>query len=63
MIDECDTPEDNAIDAGRYRSLRKLATVDGLLEAFVALNQLDYVHDTAKFDAIVDSMKVPGWKL
>jgi hypothetical protein len=46
---ECD-----AADAARYRQLRDIAVKRGGLEAFVAMNQLDHMHDADEFDAVVN---------
>lgn len=43
-------------DAKRYRAMREIALNPSLgLEAFVALNQLDFVSNAAEFDEAVDT--------
>lgn len=43
-------------DAERYRKLRGFALNGGNLEAYVAINQLDYILDSDKFDTTVDNI-------
>jgi hypothetical protein len=42
-------------DAERYRWLRAGAGGGGTLEAFVALEQLDFLRSEAEFDAVIDT--------
>lgn len=45
----------------RFMFLRNLA-LNGSLEAFVACNQLDHMHDMDKLEAFIDKAMREGWK-